>query len=529
MINIHKNTNQKGFTIPAVLSIMIAAGILGTAVLMVIMNNFFVVGNNIKSQQAFNIAEAGINYYLWHLSHNSTDYQDGTGAPATQVAGLGYGPYVHNYVDDNAKTTGTYTLYISPQGAGSTIVNVRSIGKVNGSKITRTVQTQIGAASFASYAVASDTSLWFGNNETASGPVFSNQGIRMDGVNNSTVSAANTTYVPSAALGGNSNGTAVHPGVWCDTTVTTPINCNTRSKTDWLFPVSSIDFNAVTSSLCTIKKVAFLADSSTSALAGQSNACSQTPSTRTAAYLPQRSSTANSSRGYMIQLNPSGTYDLFYVNSEDDTKTIYTSALSLQTVATGITIPASGVIYTEDNVWVRSNPTYHGRVTIAAGRLATSNVADIHVADDLLYSTKNGQDAIGLVAENDVDIAPYAPPPTGSFTFEVDAAILAQTGSGQYPYVYAADTNTCTRGWVNSAQKFLFYGSVSSRQSWTWSWQTSSNCGDAPRDPISNYYISGFLYNTTQYDYNLLYAPPPSYPITGGYNILSWREVLTHP
>ena len=52
-------------------------------------------------------------------------------------------------------------------------------------------------------------------------------------------------------------------------------------------------------------------------------------------------------------------------------------------------------------------------------------------------------------------------------------------------------------------------------------------CG---RDPASTgTYYSGIEHTNTNYDYNLLYAPPPSYPVTGTYNILSWREVLTHP
>jgi Tfp pilus assembly protein PilX len=519
--------DQAGFSIPMLLSVIIAFSLFGTALLMVILNNFFVVGNNIKSQQAFNVAEAGINYYLWHLSHNSTDFKDGKTTPATPDATLGYGPYVHNYVDDNAKTTGTYTLWIKPQGNGSTIATVRSIGKINGSSTIRTVQAQIGASSFASYGVVSDTALWFGSNETADGPVFSNQGVRMDGQNTAEVYSANASYVPPDSLGG--DGTASHPGVWCDTSVTAPINCSTRTKVDWIYPTSAIDFNQVSGSLCTIKKVAFAADAATSSLAAQANACTQTPTTRTAAYLPQRSSSANSSRGYLIQLNTNGTYDLFNVNNEDDTKTTYTAALVSQSVATGITIPSSGVIFAEDNVWVRSNPTYHGRVTIAAGRLATNNVADIHIADDLVYSTKNGSDAIGLVAENDVLISPYAAPATGNFTLEVNAAVLAQAGNVQYPSNYSFANTTCARGWVDTNQKLYFYGSVASRQSWTWSWQRSGACGDSVKDPVSGYYISGFLHNTTQYDYNLRYAPPPSYPITGGYGILSWREVLTKP
>lgn len=516
-----------GFILPAVLSFIIAAVIIGTALLTVIMNNFFVVGNNVQSQQSFNIAEAGVNYYLWHMAHNSTDYKDGKSTPVTPDPTLGYGPYVHNYIDSNAVNQGTFTLWIKPAGSGSSLVTVRSIGLAKGSTLTRTVQAQIGAASFASYGLVADTEVWFGSSETANGPVFSNVGVHMDGPNTDTVSSANATYTPSPQFSGGVSG--VQNGVWCNPAITLPVNCNTRSKTDWLYPRPAVDFNQVSGSLCTMKKVAFADDSATSALASQSTACSQTPATRTRAYIPQRGSSFSITKGYMIQLNTNGTYDLYNVNSENDQATVYTSALGLQLVATGIALPPSGVIFVEDNVWVRSNPTFHGRVSIASGRLAsTTKSTDINVIDDLLYSTKNGSDAIGLIAENDILIAPYAPPASGNFSFEVDAAALAQGGSVTYPGSYKTNQNRCTRGWVSPNQTFTFYGSVATRQTWTWNW-IGGGCGDRVFDSANGSYWSGVEHTATNYDYNLLYAPPPSYPITGGYNILSWREVLTHP
>ncbi|MDB5181630.1 MAG: hypothetical protein JWP13_393 [Candidatus Saccharibacteria bacterium] len=517
---------ESGFILPTVLSFMIAGIIIAGVVLQVILNNFFIVGNNVQRQQAFNIAEAGVNYYLWHLSHNPNDFRDGKTTPATPDPALGYGPYEHTYIDDNAVNRGTFTLWIKPHGNGSTLVDVRAIGKVKDTKITRTVEARIGATSFGNYALVSDSALWFGANESADGPVHSNIGVRMDGPSNDTVSSSNSTYTPSSAIGG--DGTAKN-GVWCNTSVTAPVDCTTRNKSEWTYPTTSVDFNQVSSSLCTIKKVAFASDSTTASLATQTNACSQTPTGRTPGYLPQRSSSANTSRGYLIQLNPNGTYDLFTVNNENDTLANYSAALSPTSVATGIAIPSSGVIFAEDNVWVRSNPTYHGRVTIGAGRLATTNGANIKVADDLVYSTKNGEDAIGLVAEDSVLIAPYAAPATGAFTLEVNAAMLAQSGNVIYPSNYNFSNTTCTRGWIGSDQKLKFYGSVATRQTWTWSWQRSGACGDSVYDSSSGYYISGFKYNTTEYDRNLLFAPPPNYPITGGYNILVWREVLTKP
>jgi type II secretory pathway pseudopilin PulG len=523
---IFKCKNEQGFMLPTLLSFIIVAMFLSAAVLEVIQGNFFVVNNNAQRQQAFNIAEAGINYYLWHLSHNPTDFKDGKTTPATQDPNLGYGPYTHNYIDSSLANEGTYTLWVKPQGNGSTIATVRSIGQVKGTNQIRTIQAQIGSPSFSSYAIVSDSELWFGNTETADGPVHSNAGIRLDGANTDAVSSANATYTPDASFGGDGGS---HAGVWCSTSVTAPVNCNTRSKSNWIYPAPTVNFNAVSGTLCTMKKVAFSSDASTASLASLANACTQTPTTRTAAYLPQRSTTGSFSvtRGYLVQLNSDGTYDLYQVNSEDDTKSSYSSALGLVSVATAIPTPASGIIFAEDNVWVRSNPTYHGRVTIAAGRLATTNSANLVVADDVVYSTKNGIDAIGLVAENDILIAPYAPPSSGSFTFEVDAAVLTQTGDVVYPLDYRT-SGVHTHGWVNASQTFLFYGSVGVRQTWTWSWITG-NSGDAVFDAASGRYITGFKNNTTRYDYNLLYAPPPSFPQVSGYNIISWREVLTVP
>lgn len=514
-----EQSDESGYILPAVLSFIIAIALFASAVLMIIVNNFFVVGNNVRSQQAFNIAEAGVNYYLWHMAHNGTDYKDGQTTPATPDANLGYGPYVHTYTDGDAKQTGTFTLWIKPQGTGSTIATVRSIGKIKGSTISRTVQAQIGAASFASYGLVSDQEFWFGDNETANGPVFSNVGVHMDGPSSDTVGAANTKYTPGASYSGGVSGQ--QNGVWCNPAITSP-NCNTRDKSNWLYPKPTVDFNQVSSALCTMKQVALSS--------GSSSVCSTTPTTRTSSYIPQYSSSGSYSvnQGYLIQLNTNNTYDLYKVSGENDTASSYSTALTTTSVATGIAVPASGVIFVEDNAWIRTNPTYHGRVTIASGRLASTYSTNITIADDILYSTKDGSDAIGLVAENNIVIPPYAPPSSGGFTFEVDAATLAQSGAVTWQKYYEG-SSSCTKGWVASNQNFVYYGSVATRLNWTWNFSRGGACASMVRDPISGSYYSGIMRTATNYDYNLLYAPPPSYPVTGTYNILSWREVLTKP
>lgn len=516
--------DERGFGIPAVLSFIIAIGLIAGALLMIIINNLYVVGNNVRRQQAFNIAEAGVNYYLWHLAHNATDYKDGTGLPATPDATLGFGPYVHNYVNNETSVQGTYTLWIKPQASGSTVATVRSIGKTKDGTM-RTIDAQIGASSFASYGLLANTQVWFGENEAANGPVFSNTGIRMDGPNSDTVSSANGTYEPSGQYGGDGN---THDGVWCKTTIT---GCLSRDKSNWLFPRPNIDFNQVKGTLCTMKRVAFANDNSTQPLASLANACQQTPNNRTAAYIPRYSASSFSTvKGYMIELNTNNTYNLYKVSAEDDTENVYTNALTSSLVANNIGVPSSGVIFVEDNVWIRTNPTFHGRVTVAAGRLnSDTDKANINIIDDILYSTKNGEDTIGLIAENDVIITPYAPPQSGAFTFEINAAALAQNGSVTWPKRYKLANAYCTRGWVNNDQKFSYYGSVATYSEWTWNYTYYGGCPGAKYNPADGTNVSGIKNTLTNYDYNLLYAPPPSYPITGGYNILSWREVLTRP
>lgn len=521
-----KNTSD-GFSLPTVILITVLMSIIMATVMMVVMNNLTFTERVNKSQQALNIAEAGVNYYLWHMSHDASDYRDGNKTPKNPDPKLGFGPYEHPYYNTNNEQTGTYTLWVKPAQDGSTVVTVRSIGRAkDGSE--RTIDAKIGAASFASYALVADVEFWFGEDESAEGPIFSNQGVHMDGPSTDTVESANGSYIPQNRYGG--DGT-VKNGVWCSPSVTDP-NCNTRDKSNWLYPRASIDFNQVVNALCVIKKEAFANDNSTAAYATASDSCNLAPASRSSSYVPRYSTGFSARRGYYIELNNDNTYDLYRVNGEDDTRLDYSSALSMNLVQASIPIPEAGVIFVEDNVWIRTESEFSGRVTVAAGRLGKdTNSASINIVGNIKYSNKNGLDAIGLVSEKDIIISPYAPPNTGAFNFEIDGALLAQNGSVTYPQYYKASGSRCTRGWTNDSQKFTFYGSVATRQYWTWNYSLSpyGACGDDRYDSGSRRWVSGIRNTSTNYDRNLYYAPPPKYPITGGYDVLSWREVLNTP
>ena len=112
-----KNQKNRGLVLVqvlvfAVVAVVTLTGLIGWA------------GANIKAsresfyrEQAFEIAEAGIEYYRWHLAHNPTDFQDGTGAS---------GPYIHAYYDKDGVRIGQFELTITSPPVGSTIVDVKS-------------------------------------------------------------------------------------------------------------------------------------------------------------------------------------------------------------------------------------------------------------------------------------------------------------------------------------------------------------------------------------------------------------------
>ena len=149
----------------------------------------------IVREKAFQIAEAGVEYYRWHLAHAPTDYTDGTG---------GAGPYVHNFYDKDGVLAGTFSLEISPPPLGSTLVKIESTGvSVEDPNISRTIVAELAIPSFAKFAVVTASHMRFGEGTEIFGPVHSNGGIRMDGIAHNVVTSALSEYDDPDHSGGN--------------------------------------------------------------------------------------------------------------------------------------------------------------------------------------------------------------------------------------------------------------------------------------------------------------------------------------
>lgn len=344
--------------------------------------------------QAFQIAEAGVSYYRWHLAHNQTDYQDGTGQP---------GPYEHPYRDKDGNIVGYFSLAITPPPVGSSVVLIRSTGWTVAQPTTRrTIQARVGFPSLTDYTFLSNANMNFGFTTVVHGTVHSNGGIRFDGTTDSWVRSARDRYQYE---------NQTHNGVWG----------GGGPRDFWQFPVPAIDFFAVTADLSRL----------------------QTNAQNGGVYL-----TASGNEGWHIVFQGT-TFNLYRVTSRScyngegrwrnrwngrywDGVT-YCYDINQETFVSTQPIPANGAIFSEDDTWVEG--TVDGRVSVAVGRFpAATPYKRIYIPNHLRYAAQGSDDTIGLIAQGDI-LTPHNVPNA----MEINGGFLSQFGTVGRPY-YDSDT-----------------------------------------------------------------------------------------
>lgn len=479
-------TKQRGGILIQVLAFMaigmiILSGFIGWGVMSVRTSR-----HSLVREQALEIAEAGIDYYRWHLAHNATDYQDGTGLS---------GPYVHDFYDKNGVRIGTYTLDITAPPVGSTLVVVKSTGMLlSDPKTTRTIQARFAKPSFAKFALVTNADVWEDEVEIF-GPYHANGGVHFSNVvAHNIVTSAKTNYI-DPDFGGN------RWGVYTSKPITGYPSGDPNYPTAYpnrpdVFvagrstSVPAVDFTGIMADLASIK---------TNAQASGSY------------YAP------SGALGYHIVLKTTDKFDIYRVTAKltsgnGTCTSLYKYAdpgggmWSIQTetlLASNVDIPANGLIFTEDDVWV-DGQIDTARVTVAAARFPDNPAtrASIIVNNNLLYTNYTGTDTIGLIAQSYIRIG-Y----DSADTLRIDGALIAQSGALWRDYY----RSQCGSSYVRT--QITTYGSMISNQRYTFSWWCGSFC-------------SGYATQISTYDVNLLYAPPPSFPLTTDkYQILSWDEL----
>lgn len=310
----------------------------------------------------------------------------------------------------------------------------------------------------------------------------------MDGVAHNIVTSAVATYDDPDHSG------AVEFGVHTHTAPTDPLPPATPPPKPAVFmagrqfPVAPADFSGITQNLAAIKTQA------------QASGSYWSPS---------------GDDGYEIVLRTNDRYDIYRVNSEVAAPSGCTNYLNqtgwgtwsvnTKTLIGTYDIPANGLIFTEDDVWV-SGQIDTARVTIASGRFPEnpSTWSTITTNADLLYTNYDGRDVISLIAQNHINVGMVS-----DTDLRVDAALMAQNGRvGRYYYrPPGGGSNRCSP--YHSRNSITSFGMIATYLRYGWAYTDGT----------------GYITRTIIYDANLLYAPPPSFPLTADYYTpILWNE-----
>lgn len=473
----NKNYYQRGVLLIYITIIVALFSVLMLPILDIISTKIKILRSATNREQALQIAEAGVNYYQWHLAHFADDYQDGTGQE---------GPYVHDYVDSTTgQVVGQFSLEITPPLLGSNTAVIESTGWTNmNPSVTRTITVKYGNPSVAQYTILADLAIRASQEqEIHGGKVHSNNGIKWDIGGNAPIHSTKATYICPGWQSNASNDDEDYgevcpvekPGIW-----------GAGESIYWQLPVPAVDFTRITRELADLKSQA------------QNGGI----------YIPP-----SNTNGYSLVFNSNGTLSVYKVtglrshpmgyNYNVDASiwnvpyyqyTDYDTRVLQYTVA----LPANGIVFVEDTLWVEG--TVNGRATVAAAVLpySPSTAPIIWIPNNIVYSAKDGSSVLGLIGQTDILTSYYAP-----YNLEINAAIISQNSwimSNWYPY---GDTGNTIKGTITIYGALMQFGVF-----WdNFNWHTTS-------------YIVNSIYN---FDPNLIYSPPPGFPHSSpDYETLDW-------
>ncbi len=408
------------------------------------------------------------------------------------LPGETYGPFVHDFFDKNGIKIGEFVLMITAPDFGSTVVTVQSTGTlVSNPEVKRTILSRLAIPSFAKFSFVANDTMRFGEGTVVRGPIHSNGGVRFDGVAYNVVTSSREDYDDPDHSGDNEFGVHTHVGTndpYPPATVPSRPDVFVAGRE---FPVPAVDFTGITLDLADMKAL------------GQED---------DGFYVA-----ASSGVGYRVVLKTDDTFDLYEVssyeavpdsgcynsNGEDDWGTW---SIGSETFVDNYDFPNNGVIFAEDHIWIEGE-IETAKLTIAAGRFpdTPSTHRNIILNDDLLYTHYDGQDTIGLLAQNNIHVPLFSPD-----NFEVNAAMIAQNGRIGRNY-YRPTSGSSTRcGSTASRDTIEVHGMIGSAERYGFAWSDGT----------------GYENRLIDYDPELLYAPPPSFPLTSdAYETIWWEEV----
>ena len=422
-------------------------------------------------ERALQIAEAGVDYYKWHLAHFPNDLMNGTGQP---------GPYQVSYSDPESGVVGTFELDLdSEQFCGQTnTVSITSTGwTAEDPTLRRTVFARYARPSVASYAYIINSNVWAGSDRQISGRYHSNGGIRMDGTNDSLVTSAVSTWACTSSFG-------------CSPTATTTgvFGAGTGSAL-WQYPLPQIDFAGLTTDLAQIKTLAVAQG----------------------LYIPETSN--SDQRGIRLRFNGDGTVTKWRVSNTSSHQSQhvdggttwfndYDIITGTQSQVTYVIPPTCPVIFVEAKTWI--DGVIDQKVIVAADEiLVPSARADVILNGNITYVDNAGADGLTVVADRSV-LIPFNSPND----MTLSGIFIAQGGYFGRNY-YPSSQGT---GYLRNS--LIVNGTI------------VSNAREGTKWSSGGTVVSGYQNRTNIYDSDLVTSPPPLTPtISDEFTFLEWEEV----
>jgi len=345
-----------------------------------------------QDEQAFQIAEDGLNYGRWRLAHAPDDFTAETRQVEDQFAGV----------------LGEHDITFTQQPS-STIVVIDSVGRT-ANQPTRevTLSARYGIPSLSQYATLTNGDVWYGGQ--ISGVVHSNGGIRMDGTSDSLMTSAQETYVCQTYHG---CAPETKPGIWGTGVI----------QELWEFPTPLVDYNSLTLDLLDMQQAA----DATGTHYGSSGVF-----------------------GYHVVFNADNTFSIYQVTAKgpnvwswfSETGYEFTSHdIGTEVLIETKAVPTDGVIFVDDDLWVEGD--IRDRVLVAAGRFPDSPAthADVIINGDISYGgVRDGTRVIGAIAQRHV-LLPWS---GAEDMLDLDGAYIAQQGRfgrRYYPNGYGSEAH----------------------------------------------------------------------------------------
>lgn len=483
---------QRGVTVMLVLVFMGIFGLGVSTLAGYMLTQAKVSRAKLAREQAFGVAEAGLEYYRWFLAHNPGNLTNGTGQS---------GPYTYTVTDPEGSDVGEASISITGTSACGVLqyTDIVSEGYMYAEpSFTRTLKARHARPSVAEYSNIINANVWAGSDRNIVGPYHSNGGVRMDGTNNSTVTSAVSTWLCTSSFGCSPNQN--RNGVF---------GAGTGSAL-WSYPVPQFDFAGIASNFSTLRTYA------------QNDGIYLT-GTRVYVDNVQQGGThtsvaATDQRGYRLVFRSDGTVDAYRVTStsyawgkrvsDSSTWVRDYDIISAQSYLGRYTIPTScAVIYVNAKTWIEG--VVGNKVTLVVADTGSFS-PDIILNGNLTYTTNDGSVGLTAIAEQSVRIPLVSPD-----VMTVRGIFVAQSGYLGRNYYEQGGTNG-----VPSA-----YNSYVTQSSLTTIGTVVSNLRVGTQWTCGSTFCSGYSDRTDAYDRLLAFSPPPFTPhASTDYQFMLWRE-----